>query len=132
MDAFDELIPADALKRLVSGGSSGNSIRDNLIIVARYVHMSKEKEPKSVVEMVQAIEPVLNALDALFLLKKHLFSTSSSSTFIAKLDKLKTKVQDYNSMKISDQRAFTPDSLFKLQQIWMSQAAELHAMIPVA
>jgi len=125
--------------------STGNPMLDNTFIVYRYLGISlasnavppsKEKPkfdemPKSVVEIVKAIEPVFDALEVLFYENK--VSTSpSASVFLAKLGKLKAKVQEYNSMKTSDQRAYSRDSLFMLQETWKTQVDELHTMAMAA
>jgi len=146
-DVMDALRPTDAEFQMAealieSGERTGDPFMDNILIVGKYIERpssmiigtkqpesNNQTQPKSGIEiMVQAIEPILGVLDALFHQMKHLLSSSSANAYLSKLAKLKAKVQEYSSMKTSDQRAYTPDSLFTLQETWKMQVNELFTM----
>jgi len=137
-DVMDAMIPAndaiaDFRKIVARGEFTGNPHQDNTIIVHRYFDAPLVgSKPKSMVEIVQAVEPVLDALDAVFQQTRNMFSSSSAKTYLVKLRRLKAKVQEYNSMKTSDQRAYTQNSLFQLQEMWKQQVKELFTIIVVA
>jgi len=105
-----------------------NPISDSTQTVEKYLNIfgveAKEK-PHSMDEIIQKIEPALEALDVFWNNLRASKKKCSDAEYGAKVRKLRDHVTEMKSMKPSDQAAYTRDSLATMEKLWRARVSEL-------